>query len=166
MNAQLLEETELLRGPAYRESLLGRTVSVVGLARSGVAACRLLRQLGAVVLASDTKPRSALGRDALALEGEGVAISAGGHPSQAFRGAQLVVLEVAHDQGQGIHIFDRRHGSAGKSSLSGSALGNPGKGHEFNGGINGLSGNVHLGKTVYPLVQHLYNRDIRLSPDD
>jgi len=92
VNAQLLEETELLRGPAYRKSLLGRTVSVVGLARSGVAACRLLRQLGAAVLASDAKPLSALGRDALALEAEGVRLSAGGHPAEAFRGAQLVVV--------------------------------------------------------------------------
>ncbi|MBI3626256.1 MAG: UDP-N-acetylmuramoyl-L-alanine--D-glutamate ligase, partial [Candidatus Rokubacteria bacterium] len=91
MNAQLLEELEL-RGAAYREWLLGRTVSVVGLARSGVAACRLLRQLGAVVLASDAKPRSALAGDALRLEGEGVAISAGGHPPQAFRAAELVVV--------------------------------------------------------------------------
>ncbi|MBI2153894.1 MAG: UDP-N-acetylmuramoyl-L-alanine--D-glutamate ligase [Candidatus Rokubacteria bacterium] len=70
----------------------GRTVSVVGLARSGVAACRLLRQLGAVVLASDAKPRSALSREALALEAEGVRLSAGGHPADAFRGAELVVV--------------------------------------------------------------------------
>jgi UDP-N-acetylmuramoylalanine--D-glutamate ligase len=91
VNAALLEEMQL-RGPAYRKSLLGRTVSVVGLARSGVAACRLLRQLGAVVLASDAKPRSALDRDALALEAEGVRLSTGGHPSEAFRGAELVVV--------------------------------------------------------------------------
>ncbi len=92
MNAALLEEMELLRGSAYRQSLLGRTVSVVGLARSGVAACQLLRQLGVVVLASDAKPRSALGREALALEADGVRLSAGGHPAEAFRGAELVVL--------------------------------------------------------------------------
>jgi len=92
MNAQLLEETELLRGPAYRKSLLGRTVSVVGLARSGVAACLLLRRLGAVVLASDAKPRSALGGEVPTLEAEGVRVSAGGHPAEAFGGAELVVV--------------------------------------------------------------------------
>jgi UDP-N-acetylmuramoylalanine--D-glutamate ligase len=91
MDAALLEETEL-RGPAYREWLRGRTVSVVGLARSGVAACRLLRRLGAVVLASDAKPRSALGEDVLSLESDGVTIAAGGHPAAAFRGADLVVV--------------------------------------------------------------------------
>ncbi len=87
----LLEETEL-RGVAYRQWLLGRRVSVVGLARSGVAACRVLRQLGAEVVASDAKPRAALSREALALEAEGVRLSAGGHPAEAFEGAELVVL--------------------------------------------------------------------------
>ena len=91
MSAELQEEVEV-RGAAYREWLRGRTVSVVGLARSGVAACRLLRRLGAVVLASDAKPRAALGKDALALEGEGVVLSTGGHPTEAFRGAGLVVV--------------------------------------------------------------------------
>lgn len=81
-----------MRGRAYREWLRGRTVSVVGLARSGVAACRLLRQVGAAVLASDAKPRAALGREALALEAEGVRIAAGGHPAEAFGGADLVVV--------------------------------------------------------------------------
>jgi len=85
MDAELLEEMSV-RGPAYREWLLGRTVSGVGLARSGVAACRLLRRLGAVVLASDAKPRSALGGEVPALEAEGVRVSAGGHPAEAFGG--------------------------------------------------------------------------------
>lgn len=91
MKAGLLEELEV-RGAAYRQWLAERTVAVVGLARSGVAACRLLRRLGAVVLASDAKPRSALVREALALEADGVRISAGGHPPDAFTGAELVVV--------------------------------------------------------------------------
>ncbi|MBI4589883.1 MAG: UDP-N-acetylmuramoyl-L-alanine--D-glutamate ligase [Candidatus Rokubacteria bacterium] len=70
----------------------GRRVSVVGLARSGVAACRLLRRLGAVVLASDAKPRQALSADVLSLEADGVSVSAGGHPTEVFRGAELVVV--------------------------------------------------------------------------
>jgi UDP-N-acetylmuramoylalanine--D-glutamate ligase len=91
IDQELAEETRV-RGAAYREWLGGRTVAVVGLARSGVAACRLLRRLGARVLASDAKPRAALARDALALEGEGVRLAAGGHPPEAFEGAELVVL--------------------------------------------------------------------------
>jgi UDP-N-acetylmuramoylalanine--D-glutamate ligase len=67
-------------------------VSVVGLARSGLAACRLLRGLGAVVRASDAKPRDALAREVGALETEGVLVLAGGHPAEAFSGAELVVV--------------------------------------------------------------------------
>lgn len=91
MDAALLEEVPV-RGRAYREWLLGRTVSVVGLARSGVAACRLLRDLDANVLASDAKPRSALGAEVLALEADGVRVRTGGHPAEAFEEAELVVV--------------------------------------------------------------------------
>ena len=45
------------RGIPYRESLATKTVAVVGLAKSGVAAARLLRRLGARVLASDSGAR-------------------------------------------------------------------------------------------------------------
>ena len=41
------------RGGPWREALAGRPVTVVGLARSGVAACRLLRALGARVTGTD-----------------------------------------------------------------------------------------------------------------
>ncbi|MBI3456016.1 MAG: hypothetical protein HY002_09560, partial [Candidatus Rokubacteria bacterium] len=40
------------RGAAWRAALAGRRVTVVGLARSGVAACRLLRTLGVQVTAT------------------------------------------------------------------------------------------------------------------
>src|SRR6185436_19692199 len=72
------------RGIPYRESLATKTVAVVGLAKSGVAAARLLRRLGARVLASDAEAR--------ALERDGVGLWAGGHPDEAFRGAELVVV--------------------------------------------------------------------------
>ena len=48
------------RGPAYRRRLAGKTVSVVGLAKSGVAAARLIRRVGGTVLASDAADRAAL----------------------------------------------------------------------------------------------------------
>ena len=35
------------RGRPWREALAGRAVTVVGLARSGIAACRLLQAVGA-----------------------------------------------------------------------------------------------------------------------
>ena len=80
------------RGATYRQSLAGKTVSVVGLARSGVAAARLVRRLGGLVLASDSSPLEALSAEARDLERDGCALWTGGHPDEAFRGAELVVV--------------------------------------------------------------------------
>jgi UDP-N-acetylmuramoylalanine--D-glutamate ligase len=80
------------RGPAYRRWLAGKTVSVVGLARSGVAAARLVHRVGGRVLASDAAERGALVADARALEREGCQLWTGGHPDEAFAGADLVVV--------------------------------------------------------------------------
>src|SRR5258706_4286411 len=81
-----------LRGATYRQSLAGKTVSVVGLAKSGVAAARLVRRLGGRVLASDSSPLEALPAEARGLERLGCALWAGGHPDEAFLGAELVVV--------------------------------------------------------------------------
>jgi UDP-N-acetylmuramoylalanine--D-glutamate ligase len=80
------------RGPAYRRWLAGKTVSVVGLAKSGVAAARLIQRVGGRVLASDVGERAALSADARALEHEGCWLWTGGHPDAAFEGAELVVV--------------------------------------------------------------------------
>jgi UDP-N-acetylmuramoylalanine--D-glutamate ligase len=80
------------RGEPYRRWLGGRTVAVVGLARSGAAAARLIRRLGGRVLASDSAPREALAAEVRQLEREGCRVWAGGHPAEAFEGAELVVV--------------------------------------------------------------------------
>jgi UDP-N-acetylmuramoylalanine--D-glutamate ligase len=80
------------RGATYRQSIAGKTVSVVGLAKSGVAAARLIRRLGGRVLASDSSPLEALPLDARGLEQLGCALWTGGHPDAAFLGAELVVV--------------------------------------------------------------------------
>ena len=80
------------RGATYRQSLAGKTVSVVGLAKSGVAAARLIRRLGGRVLASDSSPLEALPEEARGLERLGCALWAGGHPDAAFVGADLIVV--------------------------------------------------------------------------
>src|SRR5207302_3668342 len=74
------------------DSLAGRRVTVVGLARSGVAAARLLRAAGAQVTGTDLKPLEALGRDAAALEALGVRLVTGQATRGAFDGADLVVV--------------------------------------------------------------------------
>ncbi len=65
---------------------------VVGVARSGVAASRLLIARGAKVTANDRKAESQLEREAEQLRALGVMLSFGGHPEAMFTGADLIVL--------------------------------------------------------------------------
>src|SRR5256712_11923075 len=80
------------RGRAYLVSLAGRRVTVVGLARSGVAAARLLRTAGAQVTGTDLKRLEALGRVAAELQALGVRLVTGPHARGAFDGTDLVVV--------------------------------------------------------------------------
>ncbi|MBI1847459.1 MAG: UDP-N-acetylmuramoyl-L-alanine--D-glutamate ligase [Candidatus Rokubacteria bacterium] len=72
--------------------MAGRRVAVVGLARSGVAAARLLARAGAEVVATDAKPLSALGPEARELATHGVTVLAGQAGGAAARAAELVVV--------------------------------------------------------------------------
>jgi UDP-N-acetylmuramoylalanine--D-glutamate ligase len=72
--------------------LEGKKVLVVGIARSGVAAARLLASRGAMVIANDIKPESELGDAAAELRRLGVMLSLGAHPESLFVNAELIVL--------------------------------------------------------------------------
>lgn len=72
--------------------LKGKKVLVVGIARSGVAAARLLASRGAMVFANDLKTESELGDPAGELRKLGVGLSLGGHPESLFANADLIVL--------------------------------------------------------------------------
>jgi UDP-N-acetylmuramoylalanine--D-glutamate ligase len=87
------EETDVAtRGRAWLASLAGRRVTVVGLARSGIAAARLLRAAGAEVTGTDARPLAALGREAAALGDLGVRVVIDGAAARAFEGATLIVV--------------------------------------------------------------------------
>src|SRR5438876_732087 len=91
--SQLDEADTVTRGRAYLDSLAGRRVTVVGLAKSGVAAARLLRTAGADVIGTDVKPVAALGREAAALADLGVRLLAGeGGTAAAFADTDLIVV--------------------------------------------------------------------------
>ncbi|MGH7345467.1 MAG: UDP-N-acetylmuramoyl-L-alanine--D-glutamate ligase [Candidatus Rokuibacteriota bacterium] len=92
MNA--LDEVDMAtRGRAYLRSLAGRRVTVLGLAKSGVAAARLLRAAGADVVGADAKPVATLGPEVAALAELGVRLVTGpGDPTEAFAGTDLVVV--------------------------------------------------------------------------
>jgi UDP-N-acetylmuramoylalanine--D-glutamate ligase len=77
------------RGRAYRASLAGRSVAVVGLARSGIAAARLLCEAGARVVATDAKSLGAWSDEARALARLGVRLVAA--DADPLRDVELVV---------------------------------------------------------------------------
>ncbi len=69
----------------------GQRVTVVGAARSGMAAAELLARRGARVTLSDTRPDLAE-PDATKLRAAGVALELGGHRDGTFTGADLIVM--------------------------------------------------------------------------
>jgi len=69
----------------------GKRVTVVGLARSGIAAARALHASGAIVTATDKKPLSQLAAQVQSL-GDRISVEAGGHPDRIFLDADLIVL--------------------------------------------------------------------------
>lgn len=73
---------------AWREG----EAAVIGLARSGLAAGRLLRRLGLRVYASDAKDTPALAEAATALRAEGCDAATGGHDLARIAKARIVVL--------------------------------------------------------------------------
>jgi UDP-N-acetylmuramoylalanine--D-glutamate ligase len=88
----VLEETEVAtRGRAWLRSLAGHRVTVVGLAKSGIAAARLLREVGAEVTGVDAKPVDRLGREVAALAAAGVRLYTGADAA-AFERTDLVVV--------------------------------------------------------------------------
>jgi len=69
-----------------------REVLVVGLARSGVAAARLLARRGARVVATDEKPEQDLGAAPAELREHGVRLELGGHRPESFVSPALIVV--------------------------------------------------------------------------
>src|SRR5437773_10525256 len=86
----LAEEVQVgTRGRAYLATLAERRVAVVGLAKSGIAAARLLAAAGADVRGTDAKAVAALGAEVAALATAGVRLIDG---PAAFDGVELVVV--------------------------------------------------------------------------
>jgi UDP-N-acetylmuramoylalanine--D-glutamate ligase len=75
-----------------REWLRGKNVTVVGLARSGIASSRLLVRLGAKVTGTDSRKRNELSSEISELEKMGVMIETAGHTPSSFEQAELVIL--------------------------------------------------------------------------
>jgi len=72
--------------------LKGKKVTVVGLARSGVAAARLLQAVGARVTVADSKEEASLAEALSRLERGTLAVKVGAGYESALEGADLVVI--------------------------------------------------------------------------
>jgi len=70
----------------------GKKILVLGLARSGLAAARLLREGGALVRGSDRRSEEDLGPAVEELRRLGVEVETGGHGSETLQGVDLVVV--------------------------------------------------------------------------
>ena len=77
--------------------LRGKRVTVVGLARSGFAACKVLTERGASVLATDESPAERLRVDLAELTHRGVRLQTGGHSPESFLEADLIVISPGVD---------------------------------------------------------------------
>jgi len=72
--------------------LNNKRVLVVGLGRSGVASALFLKQRGAQVTVSDSKPQEQLGEEIPVLLDHGIAVETGGHGERTFHGQDLIVV--------------------------------------------------------------------------
>ncbi|HEV2717765.1 MAG TPA: UDP-N-acetylmuramoyl-L-alanine--D-glutamate ligase, partial [Terriglobales bacterium] len=78
--------------------LNNKRVLVVGLGRSGVASALFLKQRGAQVTVSDSKPQEQLGEEIPILLDHGIAVETGGHGERTFHGQDLIVVSP------GVHV--------------------------------------------------------------
>jgi UDP-N-acetylmuramoylalanine--D-glutamate ligase len=72
--------------------LQNKRVLVVGLGKSGVASALFLKEQGARVTVSDTKPEDQLRDEIPVLLDHGIAVETGGHGERTFRGQDLIVV--------------------------------------------------------------------------
>ena len=70
----------------------GKKALVCGMARSGIAAAKLLNRRGARVTLQDMKKREEISADVLALEGEGIVLYTGANPDEIACAQDLIVL--------------------------------------------------------------------------
>ncbi len=82
----------LMRKAYSTEDFAGMAVTVVGLGSSGVAACRVLAEIGAAVRATDARSAGDLGAAAGELDAAGVALELGANSPDFALGSDLLVL--------------------------------------------------------------------------
>jgi len=74
-----------------QEKIRGRKVGVIGMARSGAAAARLAKSLGATPFVSDSAPAAKLAMQTAELSALGVAFETGGHTDRLFDSEYVII---------------------------------------------------------------------------
>ena len=74
------------------EDLAGKSVAIVGMARSGMAAAEFLWKRGARVTLSDSRPTAALESEIRILNERNIRYEVGGHSMELFDSADLIVV--------------------------------------------------------------------------
>jgi UDP-N-acetylmuramoylalanine--D-glutamate ligase len=75
-----------------KDRIIGKKISVLGMARSGIACAGLLKRTGAEVFVSDIKDQGALSEETKRLEDLGIAFETGAHTSRVLSGKDFVVV--------------------------------------------------------------------------
>jgi UDP-N-acetylmuramoylalanine--D-glutamate ligase len=88
----------------------GKTVVVVGLGRSGVAAAGLLLSRGAHVIGVDSAPREKVAAATIALEARGATLSLGGLDPALFARPDLVVISPGVPSFPALEAFEQHGG--------------------------------------------------------
>lgn len=75
-----------------KDRIIGKKVSILGMARSGVACAKLLRKIGAQVFVSDSQGEKLLSERTSQLREMGIDFETGGHTSNVVRGKDFIVV--------------------------------------------------------------------------
>jgi UDP-N-acetylmuramoylalanine--D-glutamate ligase len=75
-----------------KDRIIGKRISVLGMARSGLACAKLLKKIGAEVFVSDTKERESLSSEINQLEELGIDLETGGHTPKAVVDKDFIVI--------------------------------------------------------------------------
>lgn len=74
------------------DRILGRPVGIIGLARSGLAAAKMLKRLGGRPFVSDVKPESVLEKQLAELRDAGIPYETGGHTRQVINHSEFLIV--------------------------------------------------------------------------
>jgi UDP-N-acetylmuramoylalanine--D-glutamate ligase len=75
-----------------KDRIMGKSISILGMARSGLACAKLLRKTGAKVFVSDAKPQELLSDQTGQLKALGIDFETGGHTSKVVQGQDFMVV--------------------------------------------------------------------------